>query len=167
MKIVSKKVAIDVKSLTLLMVSVLMICVSFITLRGSYAAATPLSGICGGVFSLKTSSEGVLPANDDAAVNAGTYINFNNNTISFALTELINGPMVNGAYDSSWAQKSFANKSFSIVADPQLADAFQLTIPADGQLSTTIVVRLIPVNSGSTILIQGKSLGATGMCQKV
>jgi|GEM_PF-6775791 len=143
--------------------SALLIYASFVSLRNSIAAPITLSGTCGGVFSLRTTADGPLGTGDQVSVNAGTYVNMTNRTISFVLTDQAD----DGLGNVTFTQKAFVDKTFTLVADPELADAYEMTIPSGGGLNTAIVVRLIPVNSGNTILMQGKSLGATGMCQKV
>jgi hypothetical protein len=146
----------------MLSVSTLLIYASFVSLKNSVAAPITLSGTCGGVFGLRTAADGAIGANDYVGINAGAYINFTNQTISFAITD----QTLSGGV-TTFSQGNIVNKSFTLSADPELADAYQMTIPAGADLDNPIVVRLIPVNSGNTILIQGKSLGATGMCQKV
>lgn len=146
----------------MLSVSAFLIYASFVSLKNSVAAPITLSGTCGGVFSLRTVADGPAVNGDYVGVNAGAYINFTNKTISFALTDQTVAQ--NG---STFSQGVITNKSFTLIADPDLADSYQMTIPQGADLDNDIVVRLIPVNSGNTILIQGKSLGATGMCQKV
>jgi hypothetical protein len=136
---------------------------AFTMLRSGHAAPTALSGVCGGVFNLRTAADGAIQNGDEFSINAGTYINFTTNKISFALTD----QAVDNLGNASWTQKAFTERSFTLIADPELADAYQMTIPSGSGLNTTIIARLIPVNSGNTVLIQGKSLGATGMCQKV
>lgn len=153
---------IDAKSVLLLLLSAVLISASVIMLKHTQAAPISLSGTCGGVFNLRTAADGELQNGDQVSINAGTYINFTNNKISFSLTD-----QTAGQNSVTFAQKAFTNKSFTLIADPELADAYEMTIPADDRLNAPITVRLIPVNSGNTILIQGKTLGATGMCQKV
>jgi hypothetical protein len=141
----------------------LLIYASFVSLKSSIAAPITLSGTCGGVFNLRTSADGPLANGDTSSINAGSYMNFTNRTISFALTD----QTIDLSGDSTFTQQFFLDRAFTLIADPELPDAYQMTIPAGAGLNSAIIVRLIPVNSGNTILIQGKSLGATGMCQKV
>lgn len=157
------QITLSAKSMALLALSAAMVYGAFTMLKTSQAAPTTLSGVCGGVFNLRTAADGAIANNDEFSINAGTYINFSTNKISFVLTD----QAVDNSGNSSWSQTSFTDRSFTLIADPELTDAYQMTIPSGGGLNTTIVARLIPVNSGNTVLIQGKSLGATGMCQKV
>ncbi len=55
----------------------------------------------------------------------------------------------------------------TIISDPELSGTYQVTAATQAEIGINLVFRLIPVNGGTTYLLQGKNVGATGMCQKV
>ena len=72
--------------------------------------------------------------------------------------------------EDQWRSENFINRSVTIIDDPDgISGSYELSMEnfsPDEVLP--IKFRLIPVNSGNTYLLQGKSVtGTTGVCQKV
>lgn len=85
-----------------------------------------------------------------------------------------NKPLHNGGFGHDRAPKNgekkirdiqkFTNQSFIISALDGVNGAYLVTLSLPQQDETFV---MMPVNGGNTFLIQGKSFGAAGVCQKV
>ena len=173
----------------MLIASALLIYVSFITLKHSNATTSSPSGTCGGVLTARTAADGVLNNGQVATINSGAFVDFTNNTISLVGTKQTAnsrvpttnsssaGAVVSGTASSVlmtpdpdltvWTQQKMLNRSMTVIPDPELSGAYQVTANTLSDLGVDLVFRVIPVNSGTTYLIQGKNFGSTGMCQKI
>lgn len=158
MKSAIKNTAFVIASITLIFGSVTM-------MQKSKAAANIFTGKCGGVFNLRTAADGVLPIGNDKSISASLIIDFDNNKASVASTRQTKVD----ADINTWSQDMRIDKSIILEQDPDgMIGAYQITIGfVDGVSPDNPVLRLIPVNNSSTFLIQGKNVGASGVCQKV
>ena len=151
-----------IKPLALLAASAAFVLGGISMMRITNAQASALSGTCGAIFNLRTSADGPLSISGDvqSGINSGAIINFTNNTMSYSVTRQ---KLVEGASDE-WTSVSSGPKQFTIKPDPELNGTYEMAM-ADANIN--IVMRVIPVNNGNTYLLQGKSLGTTGICQKI
>lgn len=158
MKQVLKNATLAVASIALLIGSVAM-------MQKSKAAANLLTGKCGGVFNLRTAADGATEFGSTRSISASFIVDFDLNTATVASTRQNRID----ANDNIWTQDVKINKSFNIAQDPDgMIGSYQVTINfIDGVSPDNPVFRLIPVNNNTTFLIQGKTFGATGVCQKV
>jgi hypothetical protein len=131
----------------------------------SRAATTGLTGKCGGVLSLKTAADGPLSNGQTSAVNSSFILDFDKNLASISKTDQT---MISGA-DDIWVQKMYIDKTFTMVPDPDgFIGSYEVIININNvDFGANPKMRLIPVNSGNTMLIQGKNFGPNGVCQKI
>lgn len=131
----------------------------------SRAATTGLTGKCAGIFNLRTSADGSLSNGQTGSVNGSMILDFDKNIASIAKTQQTK--VIGG--DDIWAQAMRIDKIFTVVADPDgLNGSYEVIINVDSSdFGANPKMRLIPVNSGNTILIQGKNFGPNGVCQKI
>ena len=130
----------------------------------SRAATTGLTGKCGGVFSTRTSADGPLLNGEQETLTVSLILNFDTNKASVAATEQ---KMLSNAPDL-WFQTMKLDKTMTVVNDPDGLDgSYEIVIKMENLDLFEPKMRLIPVNSGNTILIQGKNFGSNGVCQKI
>lgn len=158
------KIAIEVKSIFFLVGSALLVYGSFIALKTSNATTTSTpSGTCGGVITVRTAADGALDANQSATINSGGFLDFTNGKFSLVDTRQTG----RSGSQAVWTQRAITNRDMTIISDPELSGTYQVTAATQAEIGINLVFRLIPVNGGTTYLLQGKNVGATGMCQKV
>lgn len=130
----------------------------------SRAATTGLTGKCGGVFSTRTSADGPLLNNQQSTLTVSIIMNFDTNKASIAGTEQ---KMISNGTDL-WFQNMKLDKTMTVVNDPDGLDgSYEVVIKMENLDLFEPKMRIIPVNSGNTILIQGKNFGSNGVCQKI
>lgn len=156
-----KNLKVTIQSSIVLTASALLVFGAFKMIGSSHAAASSLTGKCGVVFNVRTSADGQLGDTNEATINAGGVIDFDNNKISISTSRQ---KAIYGGTDI-WTQLAFLNRDLTISADPDsIPSAYKVSFMTN---SDTVNFRVIPVNSGNTFLIQGLSLGTTGVCQKL
>ena len=112
------------------------------------------TGAYNGVFQLAS-------AGSTRGVNVLAVLDFSTNTISFNVTQVtINTP------NNSYATQTQTGVAFTTAAGP-LPGSYTISFTPTGS-STAISLNLLPVNGGSTVLVQGTSGGSgalAGVCQ--
>jgi hypothetical protein len=157
-----KNFKIDIQPIILLIASAILLVGAFKFIGKTNATLSTPTGKCGFVFNTRTAADGQLSDLEEAGLSAGGVIDFDNRLVSMSSTRQ---KMIHGAPDV-WTTVARMNLTFTIVADPDgVPGALQIQVPkGDG---SSHYLRIIPVNSSNTFLIQGMNLGATGICQKI
>jgi hypothetical protein len=151
-----------VKNTAFVMASIALLAGSAVMMQKSKAAANIFSGKCGGVFKLRTAADGVINDGDTGSVSASVILDFDANKVNVASTRQTS--VVGG--NDTWAQQMDLDKTMIVEADTDgMIGAYQVSFTLSNGASP--VLRIIPVNSNNTFLIQGKNVGATGVCQKI
>jgi hypothetical protein len=150
------------KNTTFVIASIALLAGSAIMMQKSKAAVNIFTGKCGGVFNLRTAADGVIYDGNTSGVSASIVLDFDANKVHVGMTRQTS---VAGG-DDTWAQQMELDKPMLVESDSDgLAGAYQVSFSFSN--GTSPVLRLIPVNSTNTFLIQGKNFGATGVCQKI
>jgi hypothetical protein len=151
-----------VKNATFVIASIALLAGSAIMMQKSKAAVNIFTGKCGGVFNTRTAADGVINDGDTSGISATVILDFDANKINVAATRQTS--VVGG--DDTWTQRIDLDTAMLVEADTDgMIGAYQVTFTLSNGSSP--ILRIIPVNSNSTFLIQGKNNGATGVCQKI
>ena len=151
-----------IKNASLVVASIALIFGSMTMMQKTKAAGNTFTGKCGGVFNLRTAADGVILDGNTSGVSASVILDFDANKVHIASTRQTS---VAGGEDT-WAQQMDLDKPMIVESDVDaMIGAYQVTFNLSN--GYTPVLRLIPVNSNNTFLIQGKNVGATGVCQKI
>jgi hypothetical protein len=147
-------------------------------------STSPFSGTCGGVFNIGSIYDALWEYTGnsidyDEGVSVLISMNFNTSKADLSIQTVTildaNGdPLRNGGFGLSRPPannqtkarsiKNYSNQSFSIAPLDGVSGAYLVTLNLPDQSETFV---MMPVNGGNTFLIQGKSFGAAGVCQKV
>jgi len=128
-------------------------------------AATSLSGSCGMVSNLQNTFAIFGPNLSPRTVDVMAVIDFDSKKIWMNLTKAT----VDANYSTTspsnvtYTSESFDPIDFTIVTGP-VPGSYNLTFASEN-ISPPFI--LLPVNSGNTILVQGKNFKMTGVCQKI
>ena len=127
-------------------------------------AATSLSGTCGFVINLQNTFTVIGPS-VPFTVDAMAVIDFNSNKIWMNITRATTDANYSGTSGSqaNYTSESFDPIDFTLVTGP-VPGSYNLTFASEN-ISPPFI--LLPVNSGNTILVQGKNFKMTGVCQKI
>jgi len=145
---------------------------------------SPFAGTCGGVFNIGSIYDALWEYRGnsiDYDEGVSVLISMNFNTLKADLSaqtvnilDSDNKPLNNGGFGHDRAPRNgekkirdiqkFTSQSFSISALDGVNGAYLVTLSLPQQDETFV---MMPVNGGNTFLIQGKSFGAAGVCQKV
>ena len=128
-------------------------------------AATSLSGSCGMVVNLQHTFTIFGPNLSPLTVDAMAVVNFDSNKIYMNLTKATgdNNYLPTAPSNVTYTSQSLDPIDFTIVTGP-VPGSYNLTFASEN-ISPPII--LLPVNSGNTILVQGKNFKMTGVCQKI
>lgn len=145
---------------------------------------SPFTGTCGGVFNIGSIYDALWEYRGnsidyDEGVSVLISMNFNTakadlSAQTVTILDSNNQPLNNGGFGHDRAPNNgdkkirdiqkFSNQSFTISPLEGVNGAYLVTLSLPQQDETFI---MMPVNGGNTFLIQGKSFGAVGVCQKV
>ena len=129
------------------------------------AATSSLSGACGMVSNLQHTFTIFGLSMSPRTVDAMAVIDFDSKKIWMNLTRAT----VDANYSTTspsnvtYTSQSLDPIDFTIVTGP-VPGSYNLTFASEN-ISPPII--LLPVNSGNTILVQGKNFKMTGVCQKI
>jgi hypothetical protein len=127
-------------------------------------AATSLSGSCAMVVNLQHTFTIIRP-NVPLTVDAMAFINFDSKQIWMNLTRATGDSNYSPTVSSNvnYASQAIGPINFSLDAGP-IPGSYALSFASEN-ISPPFI--LFPVNSGNTILMQGKNFKMTGVCQKI
>jgi hypothetical protein len=127
-------------------------------------AATSLSGTCGFVINLQNTFTVIGPS-VPFTVDAMAVIDFDSNKIWFNLTKATGDSNYSPTAPSNvnYASQAYDSVPFKLDAGP-VPGSYMLSFYSE---NISLPFFLLPVNSGNTILMQGKDFKMTGVCQKI
>lgn len=141
------------------------------------SAASPFTGQCGGVFNVNSIYSALWEytknsVDYDEGVSVLMSMNFDTNKVDFSIQSF---NVVPGRFGLSMppeaGQKAvqdiqiISSIPFVIVPQEGVSGAYRVTLDPNEIDPATFL--MMPVNGGSTFLIQGKTFGAAGVCQKI
>jgi hypothetical protein len=147
-------------------------------------STSPFTGTCGGVFNIGSIYDALWEYRGnsiDYGEGVSVLISMNFNTLKADLSaqtvtilDSNNQPLNNGGFGHDRAPRNgeqkirdiqkFTDRSFTIAPLDGVNGAYLVTLSLPQDDETFV---MMPVNGGNTFLIQGKSFGAAGVCQKV
>jgi hypothetical protein len=131
------------------------------------STTTAFSGVCSGIFNIANGYEVAMRQTagsiDTEGLNASVQLDLTNNKAYI----VVNQGTFNSITDTvNYRVEAISNRDIALTDYPQMPGAKKALILTP-ELGANTVFLIIPVNSGSTLLIQGLNFGSTGICQKV
>lgn len=136
---------------------------------------TEITGSCGGVFNVETMVDFLYEfagnSLDEETTTALISMNFNSRKMDISLQKVkLTNPVGSTLPPLSGDKKIrdvtvYTQKDFTIADFPGVSNAKIVSVLVESNKPEEFL--LLPVNGGNTFLIQGKTFGAAGVCQRL